>query len=75
MTVPCERTRAVNQTREFLFELLDPKKTPRVPKAIRQTAGHLLRHYPTNYDMDLIATREDGRPDISWHKVFGKGYK
>lgn len=52
MTIPYERFRAVNQTRQFLFDLLDPKKTPRVPKDIRRQALWCLRHYPHQYEMD-----------------------
>lgn len=49
MTIPSERTRAVIATREFLLALLDPKATPKVPKAIRNRAGRCLRHYPERY--------------------------
>jgi hypothetical protein len=59
MTLPYERTRAVNHTREFLFDLTDPKKTPRLPKYIRQQAYYLLRHYPTPLDMQMVSERED----------------
>jgi hypothetical protein len=52
MTLPYERTNAVNWTREFLYDLLDPKKTPRIPRELRRRAGSLLKHYPTEYDMD-----------------------
>ena len=74
MTVPVERTNAVNWTRDFLYELVDPKKTPRVPKAVRQRALHLLRHYPLAFDMEMIATREDGEFVGFGHKVFGKSW-
>lgn len=75
MTVPCERTRAVIYTENFLKDLLDPKKTPKVPKSIRLRASSLLRHYPTKFEMDLIADREDGtQPDYGM-KVFGKDFK
>lgn len=73
MTVPVERTNAVLNTEQLLYDLMDPKKTPRVPKAIRERARLLLRHYPTKFDMDVIATREDGNVS-TMHKVFGKGY-
>lgn len=53
MTIASERTRAVNYTYEFLFELLDPKKTPRVPRNVRQRARALLRHYPSKFDMEM----------------------
>jgi hypothetical protein len=46
VTIPCERTRALVYTKEFLEALLDAKATPRVPRRIRAQAKHLLRHYP-----------------------------
>jgi hypothetical protein len=74
MTIPLERTNAVIWTEQFLLDLLDPKKTPRVPKDIRQHAGHLLRHYPSRFHMDVIADREDLVVGQLGVKVFGKGY-
>ena len=76
MTIPIERTNAVIRTEKFLYDLLDSKKTPRVPRSIRQQASNLLRHYPSEFDMNMIADREDteGTDGISY-KVFGKGYK
>lgn len=53
MTMPCERTRAVLSAKEFMEELLDPKKTPRIPKSIRQQAYHILRHYPGKFEMEI----------------------
>ncbi len=75
MTLPIERTNAVIHAEEFLLELMDPKKTPGVPKAVRLQAGHLLRHYPSKFDMDSIADREDSTDSPLHYKVFGKGYK
>ena len=57
MTLPDERYRAVVKTREFLFDLADPKKTPRLPKEIRRQAIWCLRHYPNEWDMEA-ASRE-----------------
>ena len=51
MTIPTERTRAVLCTRQFLRALLDPKQTPKVPRAIRKWAYRCLRHYPHTYDL------------------------
>ena len=34
--------------------LLDPKKTPRIPKDIRIKARALLKHYPREYEMQLV---------------------
>jgi len=58
MTLPYERTDAVNNTRDFLYLLVDPKKTPRVSKQVREIAGNLLKHYPTEFDMELVTTGE-----------------
>ena len=55
MTLPIERTNAVLNTEKFLIDLRDPKKYPRVPKAVRQEASRLLRHYPSKYNMEHIA--------------------
>lgn len=74
MTVPVERTNAVVWTHDFLVELLDPKATPRVPKSIRDQARRLLRHYPSQFEMDVIAKREDDEPEVIKIKIFGKGY-
>ena len=74
MTVPVERTNAVINTEMFLRDLLNPKVTPRVPKAIREQAYRLLRHYPSQYDMGTIADREDGKEEFMAHKVFGRSF-
>ena len=57
MTLPCERYNAIKRTEEFLKDLMDPKKTPRVPKRIRREAYYCLRHYPGGYNLDLLATK------------------
>ena len=61
MTLPDERYRAVVQTRRFLLDLCNSEHTPRVPKLIRDTARSMLRHYPTQYDMEMVA---DKAPEI-----------
>lgn len=52
MTIPYERYRAVLQTQKFLYELVDPKQTPKIPSAIRERARSCLKHYPNTWDMD-----------------------
>jgi len=52
MTLPDERYRAVVQTQKFLIEILT---TPRVPKAIKESARRCLRHYPSEWDMEQAA--------------------
>lgn len=54
MTLPDERYRAVERTREFLNRLAGGHYA-RVPKAVRQEALSLLRHYPGTWDMDRAA--------------------
>jgi hypothetical protein len=58
MTLPDERYRAVVQTQRFLLRILT---TPRVPKAVKDEARSLLRHYPSEYDMSKTAQTS---PDI-----------
>ena len=55
MTLPDERYRAVRMAREFLYDLCDAKKTPGIPKRIRDQARGVLRHYPDDYHMNEAA--------------------
>lgn len=55
MTLPDERYRAMKCGHQFLLGLLDPKKTPKVPKSIRMQAASILRHYPSDYHFEMIA--------------------
>ena len=61
MTLPDERYRAIKYAHEFLRDLLNPKKTPRVPRAIRDRAYRVLRHFPHEYELKRLAKRS---PDI-----------
>lgn len=61
MTLPDERYRAVKFARNFLYDLCDPKKTPGVPKTVREQARVVLRHYPDDYHMDIVSTAS---PDV-----------
>lgn len=61
MTLPDERYRAVQYTEQFLKDLCNPSKTPRVPRIIRQRAHSLLRHYPGEYHLTVLA---EARPDV-----------
>lgn len=53
MTTPYERTRSMIETKAYLQELIDPTATPRVPKALREIARKLLRHYPGYAEIEL----------------------
>ena len=52
MTLPDERYRAVLAAERLLRDLCDPAKTPRVPSSVRDRARSVLRHYPSDYDME-----------------------
>lgn len=55
MTLPDERYRAVLAAEQFLLDLCSSKKTPRIPKEIRQRAGGILRHFPSKSNMQTAA--------------------
>ena len=61
MTLPDERYRAVIQTRRFLLDLCNREHTPRVPKLVRETARAMLRHYPSDWEMQTAAR---SAPDV-----------
>lgn len=54
MTLPDERYRAVKSAAEFLSRLAGGEYL-RVPKAVREEARSILRHYPNNWDMQRAA--------------------
>jgi hypothetical protein len=56
MTLPDERYRSIQWAERFLIDLCDPKKTPRVPKEVRRQASSILRHYPSKWDLDQMAS-------------------
>lgn len=61
MTLPDERYRAVRMARQFLLELCDSSKTPKIPSIIRNQARGILRHYPSDWDMERAC---QGAPDV-----------
>lgn len=61
MTLPDERYRAVRMAREFLYDLCDTRKTPGIPKRIREQARGVLRHYPSDWEMSRAA---EAVPDV-----------
>jgi predicted DNA-binding protein YlxM (UPF0122 family) len=59
MTLPYEEVNSLKAVRKFLYDLLDPSKTPRVPKAIRLRAHRLSKHYPMDYSI------QERYPDVA----------
>ena len=60
MTLPDERYRAIRLAESFLQDLCNCHQTPRVPRAIRERARSILRHYPTSWHLDQLAERSPG---------------
>jgi len=46
MTTEQEEHYALIRARQFLVDLMDPKKTPRVPKYVREEARARVKHFP-----------------------------
>lgn len=71
MTLPCERTRAVIRARDFLLRLASPYGggIKGIPKAVREEARAVLRHYPFWFDLrrrdafDAAAAMECGNAE------------
>lgn len=51
MTLPHEEVNSLQAVRRFLYDLLDPSVTPRVPKEIRQRARRVCKHFPMDYSI------------------------
>jgi len=54
VTLPDERYRAVKWAESFLKRLAGGE-FPRTPKAVRDEARSILRHYPSDWDMNRAA--------------------
>ena len=55
MTLPDERYRSMMAADRLLKDLCDPGTTPRVPRAVRQRALWVLRHWPGEYYINRLA--------------------
>ena len=60
MTLPDERYRSIKYAQEFLSRLAGGEYL-RVPKAVRDEARSILRHYPSTWDMQRAA---ESSPEI-----------
>jgi hypothetical protein len=54
MTTTEEMLNAIDNARNFMYRLLDPKQTPRVPKSVRKDARNRLKHFPSKLDVQTI---------------------
>jgi hypothetical protein len=72
MTLPDERYRALKQGKKLLEELCDPGKTPRVPGIVRERARGVLRHYPSEYEFQMMATNSPDLLNSEPFSVYGR---
>ena len=71
MTLPHEEYNSLTNTRKFLYDLLDAHKTPNVPKAIRDRARDVLKHYPFDTTLKQFYKESMHHPDrgiLGWGK-------
>jgi hypothetical protein len=69
MTLPQQEHNSLIATREFLIDLMDPKKIPGVPKKVRLSARSLLKHYPTRLRLDELYDGETFESPTNNNKV------
>lgn len=77
MTLPYERRWAINNTRQFLSDLLCQDDS--VPEEVKEEAYRCLRHYPGEYHMEearkaapeVFGDWEDMKHDQLQHKLDG----
>lgn len=55
MSTTEEEARSIEAVRRFCYDLLNPKATPRVPRAVRLRARAVCKHLPV--DLLVFATR------------------
>lgn len=72
MTLPDERTRAILNTQQFLRNLLDPKKTPKVPREVRLDALRCLRHYPHAFELANFKKNFEPLTQEELDKIYGE---
>jgi hypothetical protein len=58
MTTIDERFQAIQNARSFMYKLMNPKVTPKVPKKIREEARAMLKHFPGELCLNDIERRE-----------------
>ena len=54
MTLPDEMFLAIRNARNFLVDLTDPQKTPKIPRSVRREARERLKHFPSEYDVEQL---------------------
>ena len=55
MTLPDERYRAIKWAETFLTNIAHSSGYPRIPKHVRQEARSILRHFPSEWDLERLS--------------------
>ena len=53
MTLFNEKINSLKRIREFLRDLMDPKKYPKIPLKVRMEARARLKHFAADYDIKI----------------------
>lgn len=72
MTLPDERYRSLRQAKKLMEDLVDPGKSPRVPRIIRERALGALRHFPTDWELETMAKNSPELLDTVPFSVYNK---
>jgi hypothetical protein len=59
MTTIDEKFQAIHNARSFMYRLMDPKQTPKVPRKIREEARARLKHFPHEFEAKYMKEREN----------------
>jgi hypothetical protein len=59
MTTIDERYQAIQNARSFMYKLMDPEITPKVPKKIREEARAMLKHFPHEFAVKDMQARDN----------------
>ena len=57
--IPEEEYHSLKETYKFLCHLIDPQKTPRVAKPIRDRAKHCLKNFPVRRTLEELQVSVD----------------
>ena len=54
MTLPNEEYYSLVAAKNFLYDLLNPAHTPKLPSEIRERAARVLKHFPMQHRLNEI---------------------
>ncbi len=57
--VPDPEYHSLKETYKFLCDITDPKKTPHIPKSLRDKANKCLRNYPVKRTLEELQVTVD----------------